>query len=112
MEYSNDIIERYQHILTWGQTLLVHAHNGDWEALLALQDEYVCHVAQLADEEKDIDLDPATRARKYELLVEICRAEDSVRGLLHERMRQLSSVMTQTRSRQQVSRAYEVGRPG
>lgn len=113
VEISNNIIiDRYQGILAQGHTMLAHAHNGDWDALVTLQDEYVCHVAQLADFEKNLDLDDATRARKYELLVEICQAEDSVRGLLQSRMREISEFMTQSRSRQRVSQAYEAGMSG
>jgi len=109
---DNIIIERYQGVLAQGHAMLAHAHNGDWGALVALQDQYVCHVAQLADFEKDMELDEATRARKYELLVEICRAEDSVRDLLQARMRDISEFMSQSRRRQRVSQAYETGVPG
>ncbi|GAB3671665.1 flagellar protein FliT [Salinisphaera aquimarina] len=113
MEISNNIIiDEYRDILARGHKMLAHAHNGDWDALVALQDEYVCHVAQLADIEKELDLDETTRVLKYELLVEICQAEDSVRGLLHARMREISEIMTQSRSRQRVSQAYEAGMSG
>lgn len=113
MEQDQDrVMAYYTAILARSEKMLQSANACAWEELIVQQRDYVRDVERLATIEQDVPLAAEQRAIKLDLLSRIRDNEQQLSELLQERMSRLGALMTRSRNRLRVNKAYVSGGEG
>ena len=103
---GGDVIQSYQRLLELSNTMLVHARNDDWAALIESEVVYVSEVEKLQNYEVDAMLSEAQQEAKLELLRKLLEQDKEIRERLLARREELEKLISSASKKKQVEDAY------
>ncbi|MDL4912216.1 MAG: flagella biosynthesis regulatory protein FliT [Enterobacterales bacterium endosymbiont of Blomia tropicalis] len=106
MTNAPHLITTYQQLLSLSQGMLRLATNGEWEALIATEMDYVSAVQKLVQSTEEAAPSAQAQEQLRPVLRHILDNESEVKRLLQMRMEELASLVGQSSRQKSVLSAY------
>ena len=101
----NNVIEAYQSLSALTGQMRAAAASGEWDELIALEQECARRVAQLKPHD-GVPADESARREKAALIRKMLADDKAIREQTEPWMRQLQQIMQSARSEQRLQNAY------
>jgi len=112
MMNSPQIIAAYETILAITGQMLEAARNGDWDSLVALEQDCKNQVEQLIAENGGQPLSSQFQQRKAEIIRKVLADDAEIRNITEPWMAQLQNILGNTTREQRLRQAYGPGGNG
>ncbi len=106
MNHTPYVFETYQQLLNLSQNMLRLANEGEWDALIAVEVDYVSAVEKLAVVTQDNPLSERALQQIRPVLRHLIDNEAEVKRLLQERQEELSRLIAGSTQQKNVLHAY------
>ncbi|MBP2167139.1 flagellar protein FliT [Erwinia toletana] len=106
MSHLPHVFETYQHLLSLSQNMLRLANDGEWDALIATEVDYVSAVEKLAVVTQNNLMSDRTLQQIRPVLRHLIDNETEVKRLLQQRQDELSRLIAGSTTQRNVLHAY------
>lgn len=106
MTIAPHLLESYQTLLGYSQTMLRLANEGNWDALIAVEIDYAKTVEKLAASTRDNPLPMAMLEQLRPVLRHLLDNERELKVLLKQRQDELSQIINQSGRQQTLMSTY------
>jgi len=103
---SNQVITNYESLSAITSQMRDAAVQGEWDALIGLEQQCSRHVAAMKPADAATALDEPTRQQKIQLIKKILADDAEIRNRTELWMEQLQRIMQSNRQEQRVLQAY------
>ena len=104
---QEELLSAYERLQLCSERMLAYARDANWEALIAVQGDYLAEVETLHRvEDKQMGLDRDAEERKAELLEKILEQDKEIRQRLIDRRQELAQLILGSRQQLTLSRTY------
>lgn len=103
---TSDIIANYESLSAITQQMREAAAQGEWDRLIALEQQCSRHVTAMKLVDASITLDSPARQRKAQLIKNILGHDADIRSRTQEWMGQLQRIMQSNHQEQRLHQAY------
>lgn len=108
MDAYPSLIVDYQRIADLSETMLLMAHQGEWDLLIDQEETYVSAVAGLAAQTHVLQTELTHEKQQVLaiLLQKLIANEDTIKQLLQQRLAQLTGLINVSNRQQSLNTAY------
>ena len=106
---AQEIIRRYEAILTESGEMVAAAQENRWEDLIELEITRRAHILAVTAESATPFADAAMQANKERLIRAILDADAQVKSLTSAWMSEISGILTSVQAERKLARAYQTG---
>lgn len=103
-----NIVEQYESLSVLTNQMRVAAEQGEWDRLVALEQQCSCHVATMKSVDTEIKLDEPARQHKIQLIKKILSDDAEIRNHTVMWTKQLQRIMQSNRKEQSLHQLYGV----
>jgi len=103
---NNQVITNYESLSAITSQMRNAAVEGEWDALVGLEQQCGQHVATMKAADATTALDEAARQRKIQLIKKILADDAEIRNYTEVWMAQLQHIMHSNRQEQRLQKAY------
>lgn len=103
------VIENYEHLSALTAQMREAAVQGEWDHLVALEEQCRQRVASMKEQDAAVPLDESTRLRKVALIRKILADDAEIRNKTEPWMAQLQRIMQSARQESRLLDAYSSG---
>lgn len=103
---ASQVITNYESLFAITQQMRDAAVQGEWDQLIALEQQCSRHVAAMKLVDASDNLDGSTRQRKAQLIKDILAHDADIRSRTQKWMGQLQRIMQSNHQEQRLNQAY------
>jgi flagellar protein FliT len=103
---ASQVITNYESLFAITERMREAAAQGEWDQLIALEQQCSRHVAAMKLVDASTTLDGSTRQRKAQLIKNILTHDADIRSRTQEWMGQLQRIMQSNHQEQRLNQAY------
>ncbi|MFP9229742.1 flagella biosynthesis regulatory protein FliT [Pectobacterium cacticida] len=106
MRHRQQLVKDYQQLQALSRKMLGLASNGQWDELVDQEMVYIQLVEHLSKRSLPVDLDNVLQQPLRQILREVLENESQIKALLRKRMDDLSLLMKNSLTQQNVNSTY------
>jgi flagellar protein FliT len=106
MMTSQEVVTVYEAMMGITEQMVQAAESGDWDLLVALEQQCAAYTKQLKDSEQPLALVGANRERKVAAIRQMLDDDRKIRDLTTPWMAQLSALISNSGNQRRVAHAY------
>ena len=103
---THQVIENYESLSALTNQMRSAAEQGEWDALVELEQQCSRKIAEMKPVDASIALDERSRQLKIQLIKKILANDAEIRNRTHAWMGQLQHILQSNRQEQRLQRAY------
>ncbi|WP_157981280.1 flagellar protein FliT [Aliidiomarina sanyensis] len=103
---GDEVIASYERLLDFSASMLTHARQDDWTALIDSEVAYVAEVDRLQKYEMDAMLSEEQQALKLSLLEQLLAQDQEIRERLAKRRAELEKLLSSASQKKKLDDAY------